>query len=160
MSHFSFTRTSSDKCALQQKNRESTAPFDWRTDSSIVESKLSCFVPQSPYMYNPKPSIPAMSVDKESDLRGQTRFLSKCAEDKYMPPEKLEQNKLTLCDDNISLIPKYTRVRKPCNIFAGITINRFTPLCQDPQELNRIHSNAYIGVNTRLQIKDKFAKKK
>jgi hypothetical protein len=160
MSHFSFTRTSSDKCALEQSYKESTSPFDWRTDQNVVESKSSCFVPQSPYMYNPKPSIPAMSVDKESDLRGQTRILSKCNIDKYAPPIKQQENELNICDDNILLIPKYTRVRKPCNIFAGITINRFNPLCEDPQELHRIHSNAYIGVNTRLQVKDKFAKKK
>jgi hypothetical protein len=67
--------------------------------------------------------------------------------------------KLNECSDN-GLVPEYTRLNKSCNVFSGITINRFHPLCEDLQQLNKIHSNSYIGTNTRLQIKDSYKSKK
>jgi hypothetical protein len=55
------------------------------------------------------------------------------------------------------LTPEYTRVKRPCNILSGITINRFDPLCDDLQSLNKIQDNSYIGTNTRLSVRDTFA---
>lgn len=159
MSHFSFTRSAYDECALNQKNKESAGPGLWATDSSITESKSACFEGTSPFMHNPYRSIPKTSIDVENDLRGQTRLLSKCAEHKYNPNnQKTFINELTNCDNG--LVPEYTRLNKPCNIFAGININRFHPLCEDLQELNKIHDNTYIGSNTRLKIQDAFKQAK
>mgnify|MGYP001597620094 FL=1 len=56
-------------------------------------------------------------------------------------------------------IPEHTRLKKACNIYSGININRFYPLFEDAQDSNNIQSNSYIGTNTRLQIKDAFKKK-
>lgn len=155
-SHFSFTRSSYDSCALSQKNRESTDPFDWATDASITESQQSCFQATSPFMHNPFHSVPSGSVDIESDLRGQSLNLSKCATHKFNPQNaKPIQYTFNECADDI-LVPEYTRINKPCNIFSGMSINRFHPLCDDMQELDKIPSNAVFGVNTRLQVKDAF----
>jgi hypothetical protein len=54
---------------------------------------------------------------------------------------------------------EYTRLDtlKPCNL-PGIFINRFEPLCEDPQDTQRIHSNRYIGVGTRNFITDMYSK--
>ena len=65
--------------------------------------------------------------------------------------------KLAECKTN-NLVPEYTRINKPCNIFSGISINRFHPLCEDLQDTNKIQSNSYIGTSTRLQVKDAFNK--
>ncbi len=155
-SHFSFTRSLYDDCALQTKNQESTAPFNWATDVAVVESKESCFLGASPFMHNPFKSIPVDSIDIESDLRGQTRNLSKCPTQQFNPATAAKYDfKIKECTDE-RLVPEYTRTDKPCNIFSGININRFHPLCEDFQELNKIHSNTYIGSNTRLQVKDAF----
>ena len=35
MSHFSFTRSSYDRCALEKKDEESSAPFKWMTDVNV-----------------------------------------------------------------------------------------------------------------------------
>lgn len=157
MAHFSFSRSSYDECALKQRNEESVAPFKWATDNTVVESKSACYLGTSPFMHNPFKSIPTGSIDIESELRGQTRNLSKCSEEKYNPATAKQYNIPieTECVDQ-RLVPEYTRINKPCNIFSGISINRFHPLCEDVQELNKIHNNTLIGTNTRLQIKDAY----
>jgi len=160
MSHFSFTRNNSDDCALVKRIEESTSPFKYQTDSSVVESQQRCDMGVSPFMHNPFRSIPLESVDIESDLRGQTRILSKCAIKKWNPEmaKPDHQQKLKDCVDK-KLVPEYTRLNKPCNVFSGLSINRFDPLYEDIQEFERVQSNTYIGVNTRLQVKDAYSKK-
>jgi hypothetical protein len=160
MSHFSFTRAAYDKCAIEKKDQESQAPFNLITDSKVTESKDACFQSTSPFMQNPYKSVPSYSVDIESDLRGHHFQVSKCPTHKYNPTRSQVFNtKLNECTDN-GLIPEYTRLNKSCNVFSGININRFHPLCEDFQELNKIHNNSYIGTNTRLQIKDSYKSKK
>lgn len=155
MSHFSFTRNLYDKCALEKKDQESTSPFQWVTDSQVTESKMSCHQGASPFMQNPFKSIPINKVDIESDLRGQNYMNSRCPTHKYNPElQKTYNETLKNCEKNVEFIPEYTRLNKACNIFNGISINRFSPLCDDVQALNKIHSNNYIGTNTRLQVKD------
>jgi hypothetical protein len=159
MSHFSFTRASYDKCAIEKKDQESSGPFDWVTDKSIYESKDVCFQSTSPFMQNPFRSIPNNMIDIESDLRGHKYQVSKCPTHKYDPSrsDRLDTS-VKECENN-GLVPEYTRLNKSCNIFSGMSINRFHPLCEDLQQLNKIHSNSYIGTNTRLQIKDAFKNK-
>jgi hypothetical protein len=156
MSHFSFTRNSSDKCAIEQKDKESMSPFRWATDLQVKESKDSCFLGVSPFMHSPFFSVPEKVVDIESDLKGQTRNLSKCNNHKFIPGQTppIKSNFIE-CKDT-QLIPEHTRVKRACNVLSGITINRFNPLCDDLQDTNKIHLNTYIGKNTRLQVKDAF----
>lgn len=158
MSHFSFTRNLYDKCALEKKDQESTSPFEWMTDSQIFTSNNSCYQGVSPFMQNPMNSISSDKVDIESDLRGQNYTNSRCPTHKYNPSlQKPYTEKIRDCQNQ--LVPEYTRLNKACNIFSGISINRFSPLCDDIQSLEKIHSNKYIGTNTRLQVKDAFEKK-
>lgn len=159
MSHFSFTRSLYDNCAITKKNQESSSPFQWVTDKNIVESKESCFLGAAPFAHNPFHSIPTESIDIESDLRGQTRYLSKCIDDKYNPSTaKPIDYKINECNSDLRLAPEYTRTNRSCNILSGITINRFHPLCEDLQQTSKIASNSIIGKNTRLQIKDAVKK--
>lgn len=154
MSHFSFTRNVYDKCAMDQKNTENEAIFAHNTDSAITESTSSCFVSYSPFMATPQHSVPSSIVDTESELRGQSQILGKCASNRFNPMTAQPVVKdLRLCAEDV-LMPEYTRINKPCNIFSGININRFHPLCEDLQDLNKIHGNNYIGSNSRLDVKD------
>jgi len=159
MSHFSFTRNLYDDCALEKKDQESTAPYKWMTDTTVVESDKSCYQRNTPYMHKPFNGIPHTSVDTESDLRGQTRRLSRCPKNKFIPEETKTQIELKDCTDT-DLLPEYTRLNKSCNMFSGITINRFNPLCEDVQELSKIQENSYIGMNTRLVMRDAAFSKK
>jgi len=177
--HFSFTNSLYDECNLEKKHQESTSAFDWITDS-VYEHKDSCHVGVSPFMHNQFRSIPSNAIEIENDLRNQTRLLSRCPGTRF-DPTKLENCKdckncnqglpcgcshcqdtkqlfkLADCKTN-NLVPEYTRINKPCNIFSGISINRFHPLCEDLQDTNKIQSNSYIGTSTRLQVKDAFNK--
>ena len=177
--HFSFTNSLYDNCNLNKKQKESTAPFNWITDS-VYENKQSCHVSISPFMHKQFNNIPSNSVDIENEITNRNRHLSRCPESRFDPTkldncQKCEQcnhglpcgcshckqtkfeNKIKDCE-NSNLVPQYTRVNKSCNIFSGITINRFHPLCEDLQNSNKIQSNSYIGSNTRLQVKDAFKK--
>jgi len=165
--HFSFTRTLYDACNLEKKNQESFGPGRYRTDYTTAEHDHSCFLQQyAPFQHAPFPSIPANYVDAESELRNQTRVLSRCSEPKFKyNPYKSNQftHKLKDCKDEYvlnGLVSEHTRVDKPCDVLSEININRFHPLCEDLQKLNKIHSNAYIGSNTRLAVKDVHKKER
>jgi len=159
MSHFSFTRTSSDQCALNQSLHESTESFRYMTDN-IKENKASCFLDQTPFMHNQFNSIPAYIVDYESDLNGHGRLNSKCNSRKYNPELKKPIDfSWRICEDK-KLLPEYTRVNKSCNIFSGMSINRFYPLHENVQDFKKIYYNQYTGINTRNLIKDSFQREK
>lgn len=175
--YFSFTNSLYDSCNIDKKNQESTGPYKWISDS-VNESKNNCYVNQSPFMHNNFQSIPMELVDTESDLRNQTRNLSRCPETRFDPTKLNNCKNCTKCNEGLPceckhcrqtkyenklkdcispfLVPDYTRVNKSCNIFSGITINRFAPLYEDLQDTNKIQSNSYIGSNTRLLVKDAF----
>lgn len=155
MSHFSFTRLSSDKCATEKRLQESEGPYKWTTDRSVKESEKSCFMPQSPYMQNSFHSVPDKFVDYESELRGQNDILSKCPEEKHKMSETPLSWKLRQCKDE-ELKPQYTRTKKSCNILSGVSINRFDPLTENLQKIEKIHKNTYIGRNTRIETKDTY----
>lgn len=155
MSHFSFTRSKYDQCALDQKNNESKGPGEWNTDSNVFPHKEACYIGASPFMHNPHNSIPKETIDIESELKGLPRNLSKCSECKYHPKMQYQlPANIPECRDQ-RLAPEYTRERGACTL-AGITINRFHPLCDDIQE--NIHQNSYAGANTRLAVKDAYEK--
>lgn len=156
--HHSFTRAAYDECELKKQFAESTAPFNWATDNNVIESKESCFEATAPFMHNPFKSIPSNVIDIESELKGQTRNLSRCPEQKFDPAKFKPINiDLKECKDK-TLVPEYTRENRSCNVLSGISINRFNPLCDDSN--TNVQSNSYIGVNTRLLLKDSFETKR
>lgn len=161
MSYQPFANLNYDKCALEKKDQENKNHFEWIVDTSLSESKEACFNKLSPFSRNPSMSIPSSNTDIESDLRGQTRLLSRCPSQKFTPKIDIEQLKNQIitpdCDSKF-LEPEYTRTKRPCNVLSGISINRFEFLCEDHQSLNKIHDNSFIGTNTRLQVKDSYAK--
>lgn len=154
MSHFSFTRNAYDECALEQKDNETQSSFKWVTDSQVLGGNEACFMAAAPFQQNPFNSVPMHTIDVESDLRGQTRSLSKCDSFKYNPQlAKPVDYKVKECTDQ-RLVSDYTRTNRSCNVLSGVSINRFQTLYENPQE--NISDNTLIGVNTRLQVKDLY----
>jgi hypothetical protein len=172
----SFTKSLYDSCNINKKFQETTGPFNWIMDS-VYESNDNCYLDQAPFMHTNFFSIPLEKIDLESELRNQTRPLSRCPSQKYDPTKPKTCSQCKNCDNglpcgcphcqdsknnnrlnnckNRGLVPEYTRIQKPCNL-SGININRFNPVCEDAQSQKNIHENSYIGSNTRLQIKDAF----
>lgn len=171
MSHFSFTRTKYDQCASNKKDAENIHAFNLNVDSSTQNVKTCHSVMSSINSYNGAYGVPQSQIDISSELRGQTRSLSKCPGSRYNPMinctdcEKCNVGLPCGCDhckksQNLPacsglLSPSFTRLNKPCNIFSGITINRFDPLIENVQE--NAQSLPQSGVNTRLQVKDSFS---
>lgn len=151
-----FTNLNYDACAIKQKDDENKDYFGWITDPNISESKDSCFNKLSPFSRNPSSSIPSSKMDIESDLRGQTRVLSRCSSQKFSPKFNVETVTEEMVQCNTFLEPEYTRVKKPCNTLSGIYIDRFEILHEDYQ--SHISDNSFIGANTRLEVRDTFAK--
>lgn len=159
-SHFSFTRDKYDSCEYDKYLQESQGAFKWLSQN-VYENPEQCHVEQSPYMRGvASHGIKRNNVDIESELLNITRQNGKCPDLKYNPQRDIVKTPeyLNDCKDS-PLIPEYTRMDKPCNVFSGITINRFHPLCEDLQDYNKIHKNSYIGSNTRLQTRDAYSKK-
>jgi hypothetical protein len=152
--HFTFSRAKYDGCNLQKDFQESTGPFQWVTDQSR-NKHTACHIAHSGYIpYNKGQGI--YDVEAESDLYGINRVYSRCPQGKYLPTEDAMYKKTHMqeCKSNTFLEPQYTRTKRPCNVLSGVSINRFQPLCEDPQK--KIHDNSFIGSNTRLTFKDKY----
>lgn len=149
----SFTKNLYDSFNTQKKNKDATFSYNYITDSlneSNEGNKYNQFLRKSR-------NIPSNEIDAETDIRRSqdTRNLSnwECF-NKKRTADKKQSTEITTRD----FVPEYTRLKKPCNIYSGININRFYPLFEDAQDSNNIQSNSYIGTNTRLQIKDAFKK--
>lgn len=165
MSDNFFTRTKYDSCASNKTDLENKHIFSIKTDSKSLPGQR-CFTSFSSG-YNGAHGVPDNIIDVSSDLRGQTRLLTRCPESRHNPMlackgngvefdadsltcKKNNENYVS-CDDPMS--PQYTRLNKPCNIFSGITIDRFDPMIRKVQ----IESSDLIaGKNTRIQAKDQF----
>ena len=154
--HFSFTRNSYDNCAINKKDQERTAQYNWITDNGRTESKNVCFQSTSPFMQNPFNSIPSKLVDVESDLKGIYFNASKCAIHKFNPNNQIKYtNVVHMCINN-DLVPSYTRLNRACKFLPEI--DRFDPLIENVQQVEKINTNDYIGINTRLFVRDAYNK--
>jgi hypothetical protein len=158
-SHFSFTRDKYDSCEYDKYLQESTAPFQWLSDS-IYENNSHCLVDQSPFLQGSAYGIQRNDIDVDSELKNITRANSRCPDKKYDPSKHTVQTppSFSNCQDS-RLVPEYTRVEKPCNLSGVSTFHLSVhPLCNDLQDLQKIHLNSYSGVNTRLVTRDTFSK--
>lgn len=159
--HYSFSRDIYDPCEYNKYLQESQGPFKWLAQP-VYEQAGECHVNQSPFMRsNESQGINRNNIDVESELLNITRQNARCPEMKYNP--NVHKIKAPTykgdCVDS-KLVPEYTRVDKPCNVFSGVSTLDLTlhPLCSDLQDYNRIHRNSYIGSNTRLLSRDTYAK--
>lgn len=155
--HFSFTRNRYDNCATDKSLKQSTDPFNIITQQGIKEHETNCNLDNSPFMHENFYNIPAKFVEVEDELFCKTQKLSKCPDG----PKTMKTEFLPQCTKQIqnNMSSVYSRIDKPASVYDTIITNHFPPL-DDIQHLNMIHSNNYIGVNTRLQVKDAYTKNK
>lgn len=159
-----------DSDAYKTKISESIKPGLYHLNDHT--SSKSCHMGFPGYLPQNEGVMPCY-IDVESELKRLNYINSKAPESRYNPTKNCkdcekcdtgipcgcshcEKNihnyELTDCDNQ--LIPQYTRELKACNDITSININRFEPLCVDVQINKRIHSNTYIGSQTRNESKD------
>lgn len=145
------TKTIDDSCAYNQYLKQTAGPGMYHLHDRTA--KESCFVEFPGYLQTA--NYGSDFIDAESELRRLSYKNSKCPEAKYNPlKNKKVYNKINTDTCNRQLVPEYTRERKACNDITSINVNRFEAACLDLQKPNRIHSNQFIGTQTRNVIKD------
>ena len=174
-----FSRLSYDDCAYSKTLNESTGPFKYVTNPIAHQASEQCFMgyPGFNSAMVGNQGIRPETVDVESELRNQTRLASNCPTKKYNPKVNCRacdncnqglpcgclhcnaKNPHSLADCSKEIVPVQSRSFNACSDLNGIFINRFQPLCEDPQGLDKIHSNDYIGMDTRNVVKDQAAAK-
>ena len=161
----SNTRINFEADAYSHSLYESTAPQNYlllpessyRPDTCSMEDPE--FRPTSRKVFN----IAGKNqlVDMESDLKNLNRKESKNPLTQYPYTKKeYHQEILETCPDHMSLRTRHSLLEAPSyKREQQVDIPRFESLARNHQRLNRIRSNNYIGVNTRLHLRDSHVPK-
>lgn len=154
-------RLRDDSCEVSNIHKESKGPGQYKLSASQQLNKNT-------YMEHPTINLGRLEnrgidpscVDIESELYNLPRKDSKCPTKKYLPSTGNKQDCLTYKSPQKQIVPESTRMNKSCDITSGKSVlgYQFNNLCENPQELQRIHSNHIIGRNSRLCYKDNYKK--
>lgn len=152
----SLSSLRNDNCELTTHNKQSAGPGAYMYNAPLLDCQ-QCF-PLDPAIRLQKSGVntceqPHM-IDVESELMNITRDAYKCPSKKYQATNDefcKQVNKLADCD---FLLGENTRIADPaCSFLAGTAINRWEPLCKDPQ-IDEAIEPFFRNNNTRLIVKD------
>ena len=160
-----FTRLSYDENSYKQDLYESTETGRYQLlDKSTHRGNGTCFQ-ETPEIHsnNRQFRISARNdmVNAESDLRNLIRKDSKDPRTQYpyVKPQYDNLPKISSCTKT-DLARSYPLLDgNQFNREKQIQVSRFESLCLNPQQMNRIRSNNFIGLNTRLYNRDQHAPK-
>lgn len=97
-----FTSQLYDQCNTARDIRESTEPLEYALDPTKHYRCVQCRIPYGVVGGNNVSLYKGNLVDLESDLRNQTRVLSRCPEKKFMPDTVVQGVDNNKCDPNKS----------------------------------------------------------
>jgi hypothetical protein len=155
-----FTRLNFDENAYKQELYESTETGRYQLlDKSTHRGNDTCFQETPEIRSNNrqyKISTRDDMVNAESDLFNIIRKDSKDPRTKfpYVKPEYDNLPKIASCNKT-DLSRVYPLLDgNQFNRSKQIQVQRFESLCLNPQQMSRIRSNNYVGLNTRLYNRD------
>jgi hypothetical protein len=152
----SFTRASYDVGAYSEEAAEIQGNSKYQLDP------VQSIRPSMDYQFNDSTVLDTVTpyrhvshwVDTESELQNLSRPLSKDPSQNFPYRQAPAEHEFTAVE-NTELSAKYTRLDYPApNREQMVQTNRFYPVPLNPQALQRIHSNAYVGRNTTLDERD------
>jgi hypothetical protein len=179
MSGGSFERLKYDSETYDMDVAQSTAPLQYRLDPNFTNRCNLCrpgdigYVGTQGVSLNTNESL----IDVESDLKllnyRQTRNPMK----KFIPNcqtcQTCNKTNGTVCDEGLTdncptcnekqnlhnlpscpIFTEYSRISNPISTTRGVGLNRFQPLCLNPQDINRWEMPMETGINYRLVAKD------
>jgi len=158
-----FSRLIYDENSYKHKLYESTSSGKYQIlPESTYRGKDTCF--QNPPEIRSKgfAVFPAHEsndlIDAESDLHNLIRKASKDPRTEYPYTKKTYSRIPTMSEcSKDDLSRSYPLLEAPSfKRSQSIDVPRFQSLCLNPQQLNRIHSNFYIGAQTRLYNRDHY----
>lgn len=157
----SWTRSKNDKEVMNADLKQSTAPIQYQLDPCYSERCHPCLATENGWIgkqgvsYDPSRPV----IDVESELRNLGRPLNRDTSTSYQP-QCLGSNKK--CQQALYHFPicqiknEHTRLSNPVSTLKETGVNRFQPLCLNPQDPERWEHPGEIGINTRLYVKDTY----
>lgn len=170
-----FTRPMYDQGAYNAAIQQATDPLKYRLDPVRNDRCDPCRVPDAGFLGKVGVSITHQRplVDVESDLKHLNIKNSKDPNALYQPKCPQCGNcyegypcgggvvaGCTNCQEKLHHLPMcefktdYTRTSNPICTARGVGINRFQPLCLDPQDEARWLHPSEVGINYRMVVKD------
>lgn len=175
MSGGSFNHLIYDQGAYCTDLKQSTAPLLWQLDPFYANNCQACRPGDVGYIGRQGVSVSHQTplIDVESDLKLLNYRNSRDPMKKYQPccPHCKKCYEGYPCGGGVvagcrdcqaklyhfpecSIGTEYSRITNPvCNL-KGTGVNRFQPLCLDPQDLNRWLTPGEVGINYRMVVKD------
>lgn len=174
MSSGSFENLIYDTGAYCVDLKQSTAPLKWRLDPVYANNCNACRPADVGYIGRQGTSVTHQIplIDVDSDMKLLNYRNTRDPSQKYIPHcyycKRIMEgypcgDGITTCKDcrakmyhfpSCSISTEYSRlVNPPCNI-RGTGVNRFQPLCLDPQDLNRWEYPGEVGINSRMFFLD------
>lgn len=135
--------------------KQSTAPVLWTLDPNYANHCNPTFGCDIGYNSRNGVSIAKDKplIDVDSDLKLLNFRNSLNPSDKYIPPSHCTTNNYHFPCSNLGT--EYTSISHPKCLFRGSPlINRFQPLCLNPQDELRWLQPSEIGINYRMVVKD------
>lgn len=160
-----YTRKIYDENSYKKELQESTEPGRYSLLEDSTYNNQTCFQ-ETPEIHSGlgqfRISEKNDMVNAESDLFNLIRKDSKDPKQQYPYVKKTyqKQPKMETCKTT-DLARQYPLLEAP--VFKreqSIHVPRFDSLCLNPQDMSRIRSNSYIGLNSRLFFRDNHQTKK
>jgi len=170
-----FERTAYDAGAYAAQIKQSTAPLLYALNPIFANPCNPCRVGTVGYISKVGVSLTKQRplIDVESDLKNLDRHYSKDPNQKYRPscPKQKSCNEGYPCGGGVvngcgnsqeklfhfptcDLGGDYTRTSNPTCTMRETGVNRFTPLCLQPQDEDRWLHPSEIGISYRNVVKD------
>jgi len=179
----SFERLMYDPAAYARDLKQSTDPIRYRLDPSFANTCRPCRAPQVGWIGKVGVSLTHQRplVDVESDLKLLDYRASRDPQQKYIPDCKIPNHQRGGGDNtcmegypcgggvvagcqarqeqlyhfpSCDIGTDYTRISNPICTSRGVGINRFAPLCLQPQDEDRWLTPSQCGINYRMVVKD------
>jgi hypothetical protein len=162
-----WSRAKYDPAYIDVDTKQSTAPLTFALDPNYAERCQRCLPTEVGWIGKQGVSYDTTRpiVDTESDLFNITRILSKDPSYKYRPQCITDQcigvmNDCNACQPKLYNFPicgirnEYTRYSNPISTLKETGVNRFQPICLNPQDPTRWLPQGEIGINYRMVVKD------
>ena len=155
------TRLKYDYGSYQEQLSRSIYPGLYQLNSPFNDcNNCGVTIPDDPYIryqnYGQNTCTMKKAVDDSSELAGLNYKNSKCNKDAYTPNSYISTGCVVKTTNDVRKCSTPTESCRlsnpPCNL-KETGINRFDPLCWDPQQ-KALESFDRIGVNNRMLMKD------
>lgn len=150
--------------------RQSTAPIKRMLDPNYANNCTACRPADVGYIGRQGTSVTGQIplVDVDSDMKLLTYRATRDPAKKFRPccPYCKKVNEGYPCGGGAvtceecrakmyhfpacSIATEYSRIINPVCNNRGVGVNRYTPLCLDPQDLNRWEIQSQVGINNRM----------